>query len=344
MKFPVTRSAQQKLPANLNVLQITPKNIQHAVAVYYEPRAGFDASPPPSPARYTYRVGSGDQLRIRVWTTPERSVSEGDQVSQQVEGPVVDETGMFFYPFVGEIRARGRTVRQIRAELTRKLADYLRTPQVELAVAEYRAHRVMITGAVGSPGPTILTNVPLTLVDLLNASGISPKSDLSHVALRRRGVEYTVNAQLFLEEGQTRHNPTLLPGDTVHVPELTDNVVYVFGEIRTTALPLTRGEQSLTEILASLGGIDRQRANARGVFVFRRTKVTGDGFDVVFQFDLSDASTLITMKSFPMMPQDIVFVTKDPVTRWTDTVGRVLAPASSLASGAALAEQFTGDD
>ena len=83
-------------------------------------------------------------------------------------------------------------------------------------------------------------------------------------------------------------------------------------------------------MLAQVGGIDRQRANARGVFVFRRTDVTTEGFDVVFQFDLTDASTLITMKSFPVMPQDIVFVTKDPITRWTDTVGRVLAPATGL--------------
>lgn len=343
MQFPVTRSAQENLPANLTIVRVTPENIGHAVGVYYEPRAEYGGSPPGSPARYTYRVGSGDQLRVQVWTTPEREVSQEDQIRQPTEGPVVDETGTFFYPFVGEIRARGRTVRQIRGELTDKLEDYLRSPQVEVAVEKYRAHRVTVTGAVGAPGPTVLTNVPLTLVDLLNAAGTGPQSDLSRVKLRRRGVEYVVNAQLFLEKGETRHNPVLLPGDLVHVPALRDNQVFVFGEIQTTAVPLSQGEQSLTEILAKVGGIDRQRANARGVFVFRRTDVTTNGFNVVFQFDLTDASTLMTMQSFPVMPLDIVFVTKDPVTRWTDTVGRVLAPASSLVQATAVADQLAND-
>lgn len=344
MQFPVTRNAQENLPANLTVVRVTPENIDHAVGVYYQPRAEYGGSPPASPARYTYRVGSGDQLRVQVWTTPEREVSKEDQIRQPAEGPVVDETGTFFYPFVGEIRARGRTVREIRSELSTKLQDYLRSPQVEVAVEQYRAHRVTVTGAVEAPGPTVLTNVPLTLIDLLNAAGTGAQSDLSRVRLRRRGTEYVVNAQLFLDKGETRHNPVLLPGDLVHVPTLRDNQVFVFGEIQTTAVPLGQGEQSLTEILAKVGGIDRQRANARGVFVFRRTKVATNGFDVVFQFDLTDASTLMTMQSFPVMPLDIVFVTKDPVTRWTDTVGRVLAPASSLVQAAAITDQLTNNN
>lgn len=330
MRFPVSESGQDNLPPNLNVIRVTEKNIDHVVAVYHQPRMEYGGNPPGSPSRHVYRVGPGDQLRIQVWSTPARTATVEDQALQPSEGPVVDETGTFFYPFVGEVRAAGRTVREIRADLTKKLSDYLRDPQVEVAVETFRAHRVMAAGAVGSPGPVTLTNVPLYLVDLLNQTGTAPTSDLSRVKLRRQGQEYTVNARLFLERGDARYNPLLKPDDMVYVPELTDNVVYVFGEIATTRLTLDRYDKSLTEVLAQLGGIDRQRANAKGVFVFRRTDVTREGFDVVFQFDLTNAATLIMMKSFPIMPQDIIFVTKDPVTRWTDTVGRVLAPAAGF--------------
>ena len=329
MQFPVTESAQEKLPPNLTVLQVSAKNLDHAVALYYEPPASYRGAPPPSPARYSYRVGVGDQLLVQVWTTPERS-SEGEQGQQPTSGPVVDETGKFFYPFVGEVQAQGRTLREIRGELTEKLQAYLRDPQVEVSVQNFRAHQVMTLGAVNNPGPTPVTNVPLRLVDLINQAGVGPDSDISRVALRRRGVEYTVNMRLFLEKGVMAHNPVILPGDTIFVPELTDNHVYFFGEISTTKLPLEASGKSLTEILAEVGGIDRQRANARGVFVFRRTDLTKNGFDVVFQFDVTQASTLLLMNEFPIMAQDIIFVTKDPITRWTDTVGRVLSPASSL--------------
>jgi polysaccharide export outer membrane protein len=330
MRFPVTRSAQENLPPNLEVIQVTEKNIDHVVSLYHRPRMEYGGNPPASPARHVYRVGPGDQLRVQVWSTPERTASAEERSLQPLEGPVVDEPGTFFSPFVGEVRAAGRTVREIRTDLTEKLSAYLRDPQVEVAVETFRAHQVMAIGAVGSPGPVTITNVPLRLVDLLNQTSTTATSDLSRVELRRRGQQFIVNARLFLERGDMRHNPLLRPGDTVFVPELTDNVVYVFGEISTTRLALTRTDKSLTEVLAQLGGIDRQRANARGVFVFRRTDVTTEGFDVVFQFDLTNAATLVMMKSFPVMPQDIIFVTKDPITRWTDTVGRVLAPAAGF--------------
>lgn len=344
MRFPVTESAQDNLPPNLQVIRVTEKNIDHVVSVYHEPRMEYGGNPPASPARHVYRVGPGDQLRIQVWSTPERTASDLEQSLQPSEGPVVDETGNFFYPFVGEVRAAGRTVREIRTDLTEKLSNYLRDPQVEVAVETYRAHRVMAAGAVGAPGPVTLTNVPMHLVDLLNHTGTTTASDLSRVELRRRGQAYTVNARLFLERGDMRHNPLLQSDDMVYVPELTDNVVYVFGEIATTRLTLDRHVKSLTEVLAQLGGIDRQRANARGVFVFRRTDVSTEGFDVVFQFDLTNAATLVMMKSFPIMAQDIIFVTKDPVTRWTDTVGRVLAPASSILQTRQFVNAFDGDD
>jgi len=344
MQFPVTRSAQESLPDDLKVVRVSAENIGESVSRYYRPRNEFGGSPPPSPARYTYRVGVGDQLRIQVWTTPERSNTEAEQALQPTEGPVVDETGMFFYPFVGEVRASGRTIREIRSELTERLQEYLKDPQVEVAVDEFRAHRVMITGAVGSPGPKTLTNVPLYLIDLLNAAGTTPSSDLSRIKLRRRGQEFIVNARLFLHKGNSRHNPILLPGDTLHVPEMRDNQAFIFGEISTTSLQLGTSEQSLTEILAKVGGIDRQRANARGVFVFRRLDKSQDNFDAVFQFDLTDASALMMMQSFPVMPQDIIFVTKDPVTRWTDTVGRVLTPATGLLRARSVYDEISDND
>lgn len=340
MEFPVSEAAQRDLPPNLHIQRVSMKNIDRLRSVYYTPQAARTGAPPPSPSRYTYRVGTGDQLRIQVWTTPERQAGTSDQLLQPTEGPVVDETGHFFYPFVGQVRARGRTLGQIRTELTEQLRNYLRDPQVEVAVQEFRAQRVMITGAVGAAGPTTLTNVPMHLIDLINIAGVDSDSDLSRVALRRRGVDYPINVQAFLEKGDLRQNPLLLPDDAVYVPPLTGNQIFVFGEIQTTEVPIENGSKSLTEVLAEVGGIDRVRANAEGIFVFRRTDVTNQGFDVVFQFDLSDAENLLVMNRFPLVAQDIVFVTTAPATRWTDTVGRVLAPARSIADANRVVDQF----
>lgn len=339
MAFPVSESAQERLPGNVNVIRVTTKNIAHVRQVYYEPPVSHAANPPYDPGRYAYRVGPGDQLRIQVWTTPERAPTGSDAALRPAEGPVIDETGHFFYPFVGEVRAQGRTVSDIRNELTERLRAYITDPQVEVAVQQFRAHSVMITGAVGGAGPTTLTNVPLRLIELINSAGAGEDADLSRVEVRRRGQTFTVNVRAFLEMGDYRQNPVMLPGDVVFVPELRNNKVFVFGEIATTEVQLDPGGKSLTELLAELGGIDRMRANAKGVFVFRRTKVTTSGFDV-FQFDLSDASALVLLSDFPLSPLDIVFVTKDPVTQWTDTVGRVLIPVYGFLEVRSVAESL----
>lgn len=341
MNFPVSEAAQARLPDDLQIVRVSTRNIDHLQEVYFTVGSYNNGTPPPLGGPYTYRLGAGDQLRIQVWTTPERSAASTEQSARPVEGPVVDADGTFFYPFVGEIRAQGRTISAIREELTDKLRAYLTTPQVEVAVEEFRAHRVTISGAVGAAGQTTLTNVPLYLVDLVNSAGAAEDADLSRVVLRRQGREYRINLRRYFEEGSLRHNPVLQPGDAVYIPELSNNEAYVFGEISTTPVPLGVDGMSLTELLARVGGIDRVRANAKGVFVFRRTGLTREGFDVVFQFDLSNASTLLLMQDFEILPQDIVFVTRDPVTRWTDTVGRVLLPARSAVQAQGVASALS---
>lgn len=338
MQFPVSDAAQERLPNNIDVIKVSTRNIDHVRGVYYESPARSYAAPPPDAGRYVYRVGPGDELRIKVWTTPERAPEADNPLAPQ-QGFVVDSTGQFFYPFVGAIQAEGRTVGDIRAALTQRLRAYITDPQVEVSVQDFRAHRVMAVGAVGTPGPIQLSDVPLRLIDVLNSAGLAGGADLTRVELRRAGIEYSADVTAFLEHGDMRQNPVVQPGDVIFVPERLDDEVFVFGEIATTEVPLGGRSKSLTELLAEVGGIDRARANAKGIFVFRRSPVRANGFDV-FQFDLSDASTLVLMSGFPLMPLDIVFVTKDPITQWSDTVGRLLIPARTTLAAQAVAGQI----
>ncbi|MBN2906932.1 MAG: polysaccharide biosynthesis/export family protein [Rhodobacteraceae bacterium] len=339
MRMPVTQSGQQELiDRNINIIAVTSDNIhQYRQARWTDPNGLAAPNPPADPAVYSYRVGPGDQLRVQTWTTPERTTDTNDITL--AEGPVVDGNGVFFYPFVGDIHASGRTVSQIRDELSQKLRAYIADPQVEVAVAAFHAHQATITGAVGTPGPTVLTNVPLRLLDLVNAAGTTPESDLRNVVIRRRGVRHSANLRAFIEEGRLGNNPIMMPGDLVFVPPLADNKIFTFGEIGTGEIPLGPERKSLTEVLAAKGGIDRVRADARGIFVFRRTGTSPEGFDV-FQFDLRDATALMLTADFAMAPLDIVFVTNDPVTRWNDTVGKVISPLSGVARVDAVADEL----
>lgn len=340
MRFPVSDGGQAALTGRgVNIIRVTSQNIGLYANTKRDVVQSVASNPPPDPARYVYTVGIGDQLRVRTWAGPERRASD-DQIAA-AEGPVVNESGEFFYPYVGMITAQGRSVAQIRNDLEIALQAYITNPQVEVEIQQFNAHSVTAVGHVATPGATRLTNVPLRLLDLINTAGITADADLRRVQIRRRGVAYEVNLRSFIDYGVPHQNPVLLPGDVVFVPATGDNKVFVFGEIGEVGeLSLGSGLTTLTEVLAQKGGLDRTRANARGVFVFRRPAGKDDGFDV-FQFDLTDATALMLTSQFAVAPMDVVFVTTDAITRWNDTGARLLGPVTNIVRARAITESLS---
>lgn len=338
MTFPTNEAGQASLvDRGINLLRVTPENVEHLASTNGTSVTSLPSNPPRDPGTYVYPVGSGDQLRIQTWTTPERrSAQEGDTIE---EGPIVNENGQFFYPFVGMMDARGRSVTEIRQALEVELEEYLNDPQVEVDVQQFNAHEVVLVGEVGAPGSTTLTNVPLRLLDLINQAGTTDLSDLRRVEIRRAGRDYIVNLRAFIDYGIRGQNPILLPGDVIFVPAMADNKVFVFGAIGNGEVALGAGGKTLTEVLAEMGGISN-RADAKGVFVFRRPPHATEGFNV-FQFDLSDAGYLMMTTRFPMEPLDVVFVTTDPIVRWNESIGRLISPVTGIIQVRGISEELS---
>src|SRR3989344_1855376 len=74
-----------------------------------------------------YRVGVGDVLEISVW----RNVDLDKIV-------IVRPDGSISYPFVGEISAAGLTLMEIDERLTSSLSNFIRNPQVSVAIQKFR--------------------------------------------------------------------------------------------------------------------------------------------------------------------------------------------------------------
>lgn len=89
----------------------------------------------------TYKLASGDVIRINVFGEPDLSFEEVR----------LNDAGIFSYPFIGEVRAKGKTAAEIEQTLTEKLkGDYLVDPRVSVSVLEYR--EFFISGEVKEPG------------------------------------------------------------------------------------------------------------------------------------------------------------------------------------------------
>ena len=280
-------------------------------------------------SQYTYKVGVGDVLNITVWDHPELTIPAGQFRSAGEAGNVVHLDGTIFYPYIGKVPVEGKHVTEIRDILTAKLGQYIEAPQIDVTVAAFRSQKVFVSGAVEMPSNLPITNVPLTVLDALNAcGGFSDDADLRSVVLTTSNSTGVIKENLDLyalyRMGDMTQNRLLGPNDVLHVPRNDGLKVFVMGDVvKPQTQIIDRGGLSLAEAINNVGGINEASANAKGIFVLRSGQSDGKTIDV-FQLDASSANMLVLSTRFELKPLDIVYVTSAPVARWNKVISQFL--------------------
>ncbi len=322
--FPTKQKSQERVAAetHLTIVRINQDNI----TTFAKPHGGPEATKLSSAKTGEYKIGAGDVLSIYVFDHPELAVP-----SAQVEaGFMVKSDGSLSYPFLNTIPAAGKTVEELRADLTQGLTRYFPEPQVDIRVLAFNSQRVVVTGEVNRPGTLALDTKPMTLLDAINgAGGMDPDADARAVTVRRGGKLYTVDLASYMTGDLANNNPTLAAGDLVAVPRTRVMEAYVLGEINAAAaVDLSKDTITLTQAITRQGGLQQNRADARGVFVFR-----AQGKDMtVYQLDVSSPTGLLLGTQFELEVRDVVYITTSPLQRWNDTISRLLPTVSAYST------------
>lgn len=183
-------------------------------------------------SKYVYRVAPADVLNIIIWQHPEFTPKElsVNQLSGQPstqgaagrEGYLVNSNGRIYFPLVGNIHVAGKTTDQIRLEITQQLKKYLKHPEINVRVVDYRGQKVYIFGEAMKSGFVPITDQPLSITDALSLSGgLNPNAaDPEHIYVIRGNIYqphiYWLNAKtpdgLLLAE-----HFILKPGDILYI-------------------------------------------------------------------------------------------------------------------------------
>lgn len=281
-----------------------------------------------------YTLGVGDVLAIAVWDHPELLAggshdaavpAQAAGVSTPAPGFVVDADGRLQFPYAGSLPVAGLNVEQVRGELTRRLARFLREPRVTVRVQAYRSKRIYIDGQVRQPGLQTIDDVPMSVQEALQrAGGLLPEADASRLRLERAGQRYRLD--LARQPGAGR--VLLVPSDVLHVPPREDNRVFVAGEVLAPrALNMRAGRLTLNEALGEVGGINPQTGDASQVYVVRQE----GGRARVYRLDARAAEALALAEQFELEARDVVYVAASPLANWHRAISLVFPSALSAA-------------
>lgn len=296
---------------------------------------------------YDYRVGIGDVLTITVWEHPELTIPAGPQRTAAEAGTWVHNDGTIFYPYAGVIKVAGLRLTEIRGIISKRLARFIENPQLDVNVAKFDSQKVYVTGSVRAPGTFPVTNVPLRLLDAVNAAGglNEETADWRNVVLTRAGKDYRLSLREIYERGDPRYNILLRNGDAINVGRLDDNKVFVLGEVkRPGAKAIGRNGLTLAEALADSDGVNEAQADASGIFVMRRAIEGEKRFIDVYQLNARDATALILADEFILSARDIIYVTAAPIARWNRIVTQLLPSIQAVYFGALAKDRLRDPD
>ena len=214
---------------------------------------------PQAPAYTDYVVGPQDVLTIN-------SFDQADLSGRFA----VDADGTFTFPLIGRVKAGGLTLRQIEAELKKRLKDdkYFVNPQLSVAVEQFKSQKIFIVGEVRTPGAYPLSG-DMSLIEALaragstlpSASGealivhLAPGQTTADVLATAKDAGNMVRVNLRdLESGVLSQNAVLRDGDTIFVPRAQS--VYVFGQVKNPgAYSLQQNKMTVLQALSLAGGV-----------------------------------------------------------------------------------------
>jgi len=283
----------------------------------------------PDPKEMDYVVGPGDYVEVSMWEAPPgtlfgsiaiENVGSTSSRGTVIPDQMVSSDGFITVPFVGRLRASGRTLHQIEAAIAKKLGGVAHQPQVLVRLSRNTSNVVTVVGEVSASVRVPLTPGKERLLDALAAAG-GARQPVSKVMLQvtRGNNVHSMPLETIIRD--PKQNIVLDRGDVItalHQP-YSFTVLGAGGkneEISFEAIGI-----SLVQALGRAGGLQDSRADAKGVFIFRLepadcldwptrpVMATPSGkVPVIYRADLKDPAVFFAAQEFPIKDKDLLYI------------------------------------
>lgn len=282
---------------------------------------------PPEP-----RIGIGDTVSVSIWeasagglfggtTTPNPETVTSGSHSVSIPAQIVTRDGAISVPYAGRVPVAGKSPLAVQRDIEARLAGKAIEPQAIVSVTKTVTDTATVEGEVVNGARVPLSVGGDRLLDLIAAAG-GAKSPVyaTFVRLSRDGVTVTIPMTRLIAD--PRENIYAWPGDVLSLVQIPQTFS-VFGATgANTQLPFNAEKMTLAEAVARAGGLQDQRADPAGVFLFRYEPpavvgalgagnlATGPdrSSPVVYRLDFRDADSYFLANQFPLEDKDIIYV------------------------------------
>lgn len=158
-----------------------------------------------------YVIAPGDVLEISIWKNEELT---------KVLSVLPD--GKISFPLIGEIKAEGKTVGQLKAEIETKISRFVPNPTLSLIVGQVNSMLIYVIGKVNNPGRFVITSEINVLQALAMAGGFNPFAEENKTKIFREKDGKTLILDFRYDDvakgKNLKQNIKLKRGDVILVP------------------------------------------------------------------------------------------------------------------------------
>jgi polysaccharide export outer membrane protein len=290
-------------------------------------------------------VGRGDVLGVTIWEAPPAALfgtqaafgtnstaailatSSGSTQQTALPEMMVDSEGRIQIPFAGSIQAEGRTPSQIERQIAGRLAGKAHDPQIIVRLVRNANANVTVVGDVAENTRVTLTPRGERLLDVLATAG-GVKQPVGKMTVQITRGDRVVSLPLETVILNPSQNIRLQPDDVVTALYQPFSFTSLGAAGTSAEIPFEGTGLTLAQALGRIGGLKDDRANTRGVFIFRlenptaldpaiaaTARRTPDGrIPVIYRVDMSNPATFFVAQSFPIRNKDVLYVSNAPLS------------------------------
>ncbi len=303
-------------------------------------------------------VQPGDVLEVSIWEAPPAALfgggfgsggrsADAGMASTTATLPelLVGTGGTIFVPFAGTLPVSGHTPQQIEADITRRLASKAHLPQIIVRIVRNATANATVVGDVANAARVALTPKGERLLDALAAAGGTRQpSGKTTIQITRGDKVAAVPLDQIIR--QPDQNIRLATGDVVTAIFQPFSYTVLGAAGRNQEVQFESTGLTLSQALGRAGGLQEQRANAKGLFIFRWEVLTaaaaGAGapatptdakgrVPVIYRVNMLDPAVFFLAQNFQMRDGDVLYVATAPVAEFQQFVNVIASTVLPLA-------------